>query len=213
MSGKVFDADYFERGPEAGVSCYTRYRWLPYKTIPVVMTYIDYLGIDRGASVLDFGCAKGFYVRAFRLLHRNAWGCDLSAYALSESDKKTRPYLGLCTDDVPVPFERDFDYVIVKDVFEHMFEDSIKKVLEHIKKCSPKKIFVVVPLAEDGKYIIPEDELDATHITRKNKEEWISFLEECGWQLDMFSYRVQGLKDHQAKHARGVGFITLVQGE
>ncbi len=213
MSGEKFNADYFERGPETKVSCYTRYRWLPYKTIPAVMAYIDHLGIERGASVLDFGCAKGFYVRAFRLLRRDAWGCDLSAYALSGSDRKTRPYLGLCTEGAVIPFEWSFDYIIAKDVFEHMSESGITQMLEQAKRCSPKKVFVVVPLAENGKYVIPEDELDTTHIVRKTKDEWLSFLGGCGWQLDSFSYRICGLKDHQAKYAHGVGFFTLTLGE
>jgi hypothetical protein len=32
-AGEQFDADYFERGPESGKSCYHSYRWLPEATI------------------------------------------------------------------------------------------------------------------------------------------------------------------------------------
>ena len=69
MNTNLFDENYFERGVETQTSLYQNYRWMPEQTIPMVMTIIDYLKIQRGATVLDFGCAKGFVVKAFRLLH------------------------------------------------------------------------------------------------------------------------------------------------
>lgn len=205
----VFNFDYFERGPETGVSCYSNYRWLPHKTIPTVMSYIDYLGIERDASVLDFGCAKGFYVKALRLLARDAWGCDASAYALSEADDEIKPYVKLCDGRSPIPFERCFDYIVAKDVLEHLEEIQVLNLLERLKECNPKKLFIIVPLAKNGRYIIPADELDVTHKIRKNKEEWSSLLANKGWSVDVFSFIVPGIKDHHAIYPEGVGFFTL----
>ncbi len=87
--GAVYDADYYERGVESGKSCYSNYRWLPELTIPMAMVLIDTLGIRPGAGqrVLDFGCAKGFVTKALRMLRRDAWGIDISRYALSQAPR------------------------------------------------------------------------------------------------------------------------------
>ena len=209
-SGDKFNLDYFENGPEAGVSCYSNYRWMPEKTLMAVMAYIDYLGIPRGSSVLDFGCAKGFYVKALRMLARDAWGCDVSKYALGAADLEVSTFLGECnTIGLPIPFNRQFDYVISKDVLEHLEVSEVKSFLEAAKNCNPRKILIIVPLAYKGVYVIPEDELDVTHNIRLDKHGWIKLLTSTGLQLDNFTYRVEGIKDHQAIYKQGVGFFTL----
>jgi SAM-dependent methyltransferase len=205
-----FNSDYFERGPESGVSCYSNYRWLAEKTIKVAMTYIDYLGIPRNASVLDFGCAKGYYVKALRILSRDAWGCDVSKYALSQADFDTSPFLVECgEDESPIPFLRKFDYIISKDVLEHLSESQILSFLEDAKTFTPRKMLIIVPLSYKGKYVIPEDEFDVTHKIRKDKNEWIKLLTSTAWELDNFTYRIEGIKDHQSVYKQGVGFFTL----
>lgn len=89
----LYDEDYYERGIENGVSCYTNYRWLPELTIPMAATMIEYLGIDMGDRILDFGCAKGYLVKAFRLLHREAYGFDISDYARENAHDDIRKYV------------------------------------------------------------------------------------------------------------------------
>ena len=87
-----YDADYFERGIETGKSRYQSYRWMPEATTAMAMAIIDELGIKPFDRVLDFGCAKGYLVRALRILHRQAWGVDISEYAISKVDKEVNGY-------------------------------------------------------------------------------------------------------------------------
>ncbi len=87
MGKEEFDRDYFERGIASGKSLYENYRWIPELTIPMAMTYIDTLGLKKEDRILDFGCAKGYVVKALRMLHRKAWGCDVSDYAIESSDQ------------------------------------------------------------------------------------------------------------------------------
>ena len=51
---------YFEKGEG---SAYVNYSWKPELITPFIKGIINKSGIKRGAKVLDFGCAKGFYVK------------------------------------------------------------------------------------------------------------------------------------------------------
>ncbi len=207
-----FDEDYYERGIEKGISCFENYRWLPELTIPAAMACVDYLGIERGDTVLDFGCAKGYYVKALRMLGRTAWGCDASRYAQGKCDASVKPFVKLCTEENPFPFTRSFDFIIAKDVLEHMTEQQVLDFLGHAKDNGAGILFVVVPLATlEGRYIIPEDEKDVTHIIRKTQYQWEYLLTGMTlWELVDFSFKVPGLKEHQtSRYEGGVGFFTL----
>src|ERR1019366_3070489 len=64
--GIAYDADYYLRGKQTGVSLYEDYRWMPELTVPMVGAIRDHLFIEQGETVLDFGCARGYIVKAFR---------------------------------------------------------------------------------------------------------------------------------------------------
>lgn len=210
MSYSPFNRDYYEDGVSKGISFYENYRWMPDKTIPAVMAYIDYLKIPRRAKVLDFGCAKGFYVRAFRLLQRNCWGCDISEYAIQNCDESVRDYVSLCTEKEAIPFNMGFDFIIAKDVLEHMDEVEINKVLCRAAELKAHIFFISVPLALNGKYIVESAELDITHKIRGDFYFWKQLLTDSGcWKLYNFSYDVDGLKSYQPEYSNGVGFFTL----
>lgn len=208
IDGTIYDEDYFEHGIETGKSCYTNYRWMPELTIPMAMSYIDYLRLDRKDTILDFGGSKGFVVKALRLLHRQAWGCDISRYAINCVDLETRAYCLLSDGKIVVPFDRDFDYILAKDVFEHISEEDIIYVLTELRKKS-KYLFSVTPLGERDKFVIPAYNLDITHVLAKDKDWWIDKFDEAGWNLVNFSYYVGGIKESWANFKRGNGFFLL----
>ena len=56
-----------------------------------------------------------------------------------------------------------FDYIISKDVFEHIEPKDLKKILKEMSKIT-KELFVVVPLGDNGKYRIESYHGDKTHI-------------------------------------------------
>ena len=116
MNSNYFDEDYFERGIETGKSGYQNYHWIPELTIPFTMAMIDYLGINRYDTVLDWGCAKGYTVKALRMLGRLSWGVDISPYALRNIDHEVEKYC--CHVEFLMKYY--FDFCIAKDVFEHI---------------------------------------------------------------------------------------------
>lgn len=198
----LYDEDYYERGIENGVSCYTNYRWLPELTIPMAATMIEYLGIDMGDRILDFGCAKGYLVKAFRLLHREAYGFDISDYARENAHDDIRKYV---SNDLRM--WGGMDWVISKDVFEHISYEEIDKWISDLSKIS-KNAFVIVPLGENGRYIVPAYELDATHIIRENLEWWKKKLEENGFHVKSAEYKVPFIKENWNKWEYGNGFFV-----
>ena len=211
MSNCVYNEDYFERGIETGTSGYQNYRWLPELTIPMAMTIIDYLKLGRDSKILDYGCAKGFLVKALRLLYRQAWGTDLSEYAINSADNNTRQFLELCSPFAVVPFDMDFDVVIAKDIFEHINENNIDHILVELGKKS-ESLFAIIPLGRDDKYIIPAYGMDVTHKLAKSPEWWIKRFEANNWTLKEFSYYIPGIKESWSNFKNSNGFFLLDKG-
>ncbi len=204
----VFDKDYFENGVATGKSLYTNFRWLPEMTIKFVHKIIKLLNLRETDKVLDYGCAKGFMVKAFRLLDIDAYGCDISEYAISNADPEVKSFCRL-SDSSAIPFENvDFNWVVCKDVLEHLNESEVQTFLEDAYKKS-NNLFVIVPLGINDKYIIPSYALDSTHILAKDREWWEAKFESAGWGLKSFSYAIKGMKDNWAQFDKGNGFFIL----
>ena len=206
-----YDADYFENGIETGKSCYTNYRWIPELTVRMAHHLIRHLNLTAGERVLDYGCAKGFTVKALRMLDVEAYGCDISAYAIDNVDAEVRHYCKLIKPAGSViPFRQKFDWIISKDVLEHMTERSIDRFLKESLKHS-KRAFHVIPLGDGrGKYIVPDYQRDVTHITAQDVSWWEAKFASCGWHISTFSYSVKGVKDVWTdRYKRGNGFFNL----
>ena len=215
MVDNPYDMEYFEDGIQKHISNYEKYRWMPEKTIPIVKAYINWLKMNTGDTVLDFGAAKGYTVRAFRELGFNAWGCDISSYAVNNCDPKVKHFMRLCTNRKPVPFgDVKFDFIIAKDVLEHIPSTFLSLTLQSLFSVSTRKtkLFVMVPLAKysGGPYLLDLSENDATHVIREDLEGWKRLLGHKIWNVEDASYCVPGICDKYSK-AKCVGFMTLVR--
>lgn len=200
-----YDEDYYERGIATGKSCYENYRWIPELTIPMAMTIIDLLRIERGATVLDFGCAKGFLVKALRMLYRDAWGVDYSDYAISKLDAEVKEFCG----PIQSLLRYDgFEYMIAKDVLEHIEKGKINDWLMILRE-KGKKLLAIIPLGENGKYRVPAYEKDITHRIKENENWWVETFAKAGWNVEWYGFRVAGIKDNWAMYERGNGFYVL----
>lgn len=200
-----YDEDYYERGIATGKSCYENYRWIPELTIPMAMTIIDLLRIERGATVLDFGCAKGFLVKALRMLYRDAWGVDCSDYAIGKLDAEVKAFCG----PIQSLMRHDgFEHIIAKDVLEHIEKGKIHDWLTILRE-KGKKLLAIIPLGENGKYRVPAYEKDVTHRIKENENWWLEAFAKAGWNVEWYGFRVAGIKDNWAMYERGNGFYVL----
>lgn len=197
----MYDADYYLRGKQTGQSLYENYRWMPELTMPMAWTMIQHLGVEKYHTILDFGAARGYTVKALRSYGYEAYGIDISEWAVANCDPDVVRYM-TCTGEIP-----EVDWIIAKDVLEHVHcaADVIQEMLEKARK----GIFVVVPLSfSDGTpYVVPEYELDVTHIHRLTLGSWARMFMCPGVEVTA-SYRVPGIKDNYSRYWAGNGFIT-----
>ena len=84
---EVFDKDYYENGVSKGISGYTNYHYRPEYVFPVAQKIKNHFG---PFTVLDYGAAKGYLVKALRLLDVNAYGYDISKYAVENADPQIK---------------------------------------------------------------------------------------------------------------------------
>ncbi len=189
---EYYDRDYYERGLETGKSCYSNYRWMPEQTMSMAMTMIDFLGIRRGQTVLDYGCSKGYLVKAFNLLHRNAWGVDVSKYAIDNVDVQVKDRCFSSLAELESRFEGTFDFCIAKDVFEHVCAPDLNLLLRRI---NAERMLSIVPLGSDGQYRAPANDLDSSHVICEDEGWWVELFKSSGWVVKNFTFRVSGIKE------------------
>lgn len=207
---KNFDENYYERGLEMGISGYSNYRWMPELTIPMCFEMIEILDIKKQQTILDFGCAKGYVVKAFRLLNRKAYGADISDYAIKNCPVEIKKYLHkICPyEKIPIVKSKVYDWIIAKDVLEHINYEHIDGVLKTLREAG-NGLFVIVPLGDSKKYVIPAYEVDKTHVIRENMEWWKEKFVNDGYKIVKSKYKMGNLKYNWSTWKRGNGFFIL----
>lgn len=199
-NGTEYNEQYYEHGSESGVSCYSNYRWLPELTIPMAHTISKYLNIENHEHILDFGCAKGYLVHAMRLIHHQAWGYDISEYALNNAHPDVKPFV---TNIWPV---RKYDWLIAKDVLEHIDYSEIDALLAKFRNIT-SKIFCVIPLGNGVSYNIKSYDLDKTHKIKEDHLWWRQAFLRAGFSQISYTMRVPNLKENYSKWPDGNIFI------
>jgi hypothetical protein len=199
----VFDEKYFEDGVRNRVSAYENYRWMPERTIREASSIINNISFEK---VLDYGCAKGFMVYAMRLLGKEAFGVDVSEYAVNNCHPKVKEYLSVI--ETPEDIKGGWDLIIAKDVLEHIPKEQIPVTLSAFRRRC-KNLFVAVPLGDGKRYRIREYEMDVTHIIREPEEWWLTTIVEAGFKINYFDYQFYHLKENwTTNHPHGNAFIV-----
>lgn len=207
MKDSLFTEAYYMRGPQAGLSNYENYRWLGPPTLASCVSMAKHLGIRYGDSIIDWGCALGMYVKAFRDLGHEAFGYDTSDFAIKNAHEDAKPFV---SDASPAS---QFDWVILKDTAEHIPYGELTRIVPTLATFIAKKgMFFVVPICEKqgGRYVRKEDEADSTHMIRWTLNEWILFLEDHAPNFNVSgSYHIHGVKPASATVVHSCGFLTL----
>ena len=204
----LFDKEYFEQGPMTGKSLYTNYRWLPELTLPLCHHIVRYCGIQEEDRILDFGCAKGFTVLGLRMLGYEAYGVDVSKYAISQAPKEVNGFVNHIE-----PFEDlsgifgAVDWVLCKDILEHLPYEKIDDQLQ-ILAGTTQHLMAMVPLGDGTKYYIEAYENDVTHIIREDLKWWEDKFFKNGFNITEMTYDMGPFKRNWQIHPHGNGLFS-----
>lgn len=125
-------------------------------------------------KVLDAGCAKGFLVEALRDRGVEAYGIDISEYAINEVRNDIKPYCKV--KSILDPLEDTYDLILNIEVLEHLQqEQDINIAIKNICSHTNKVIFSSSP----------HDLREVTHYNVKSIEEWVEKFYDNGFVRDV----------------------------
>jgi len=138
---KQYGRDYFDGQRSFGYGGY-HYdgRW-----VPVADDIIDHYGLGITDMVLDIGCAKGFLVHDLYIAAPEAFGLDISSYAIRNChpDVVGRLHLG-SADDLSIFPDDSFDLVLSINTLHNLPRSRLVKALQEIMRVSRGSAFVQV---------------------------------------------------------------------
>lgn len=124
-------------------------------------------------KTLDIGCAKGFLVEALRDRGVEAYGIDISEYAISQVRDDIRPYcrVGSATETQT----EKYDLVTCIEVLEHLDKEDIVKAIDVMCSITDDIIFSSTPF----------DYEEETHISVHPVEYWVERFYYNGFYHDL----------------------------
>lgn len=126
----------------------------------------------RPKTVLDAGCAMGHFVAAMRDMGVEAYGVDISKYAIENVREDIKPYCVAQSITKPLPenFPKKFDIVFSAEVLEHIYEDEVEDAIANIANAADVFLFCSTP----------DDIEDPTHVNVRQPEYWAKLMAKHG---------------------------------
>ena len=125
------------------------------------------------ARVLDAGCAFGLLVEALRRKGVEAYGIDISEYAISQVAAEVKPYCRVASAGQPL--EEMYDLIVTIEVLEHMPPAEAERAVENFCRHANRVLFSSSP----------EDYGEATHINVHPPEYWAEKFARYGFYRDV----------------------------
>ena len=152
----------------------------------VAKDIVAHFGLSPGDRVLDVGCAKGFLVKDLLALGIDAFGVDISSYALLHCESEVIGRLHLGSADRLIFPDGSFDAVISINTIHNLPRDRCLAALSSIERLAPGKGFVQVDsyLNADQKAIFESWVLTAMY--HDYPEGWQQLFLESGYKGDWF---------------------------
>jgi SAM-dependent methyltransferase len=167
--GKLYDEQYYKTG--CGPVPYTRAepQWSPFFG-SIAEQLIRAFHPKR---VLDAGCALGFLVEAFWDRGVEAWGIDVSPYAIAHVRRDMQAYCSVASlaDGIP----GSFDLITCIEVLEHMPESQGLSAIGHMTKAADIVLFSSTPY----------DLEEATHFNVRPLLYWLQAFRDHGFSPDL----------------------------
>lgn len=98
-------------------------------------------------KTLDVGCAVGYLVEGLRDRGVEAWGVDISDYAISKVRDDIKPYCRV--QSATVPINEKYDLITCIEVMEHLKPEEFNKAIENICNATDTVLFSSTPFDYD----------------------------------------------------------------
>lgn len=153
-------------------------------------------------TVLDAGCAMGYLVAALRDRGVEAYGVDISEYAISMVREDIRPYcvVGSIIDPLPAELPHHYDLVITIEMLEHLYEEEGRKAIKNLCALSECVIFSSTP----------DDFIERTHFNVRQREYWVRLFAEEGFCNDL-NYKPAYAAPHAICFKKSVDWMLQVE--
>lgn len=124
-------------------------------------------------TVLDVGCAMGFLVEGLRARNIQAFGVDVSEYAIHHVHNSVAEFctLGSATE----PFARTYDLIVCIEVLEHLAPRDAERAVENLCRHSDDILFSSTP----------SDFREPSHINVQPPAYWVELFARQGFYHDL----------------------------
>jgi len=169
-SGSDYGPDYYETYGRLGSGSYSRDNpfWLELFG-RVADEIIRRLG---PCNVLDVGCAKGFLVESLRDRGVEAYGFDISEYAISKVRDDIRPYCWVSSAREGI--QRHYELIICIEVCEHLAEEEANEAVRQMTSHADTVLFSSTPT----------DFTEATHVNVRPIIDWLRLFGQFSFTPD-----------------------------
>jgi SAM-dependent methyltransferase len=127
----------------------------------------------RPSSVLDAGCAMGFLVESLGERGVEAWGVDVSEYAIAQADASVRERCSVAS--LTAPIERRYDLITCIEVLEHVPPAETDRAVANLCGATDRLLLSTTP----------QDYGEPTHLNVQPPEFWSALLAREGFMRDL----------------------------
>lgn len=157
-----FDKDYFIGGNKSNYYYYGVADDMVSRCLEIIEKY-------HPKRLLDIGCAYGYFVGTFRKNGVDAYGIDISEFAIEQACEEAKRYIFKAkAQDIPFP-DNFFDLIVSWDTLEHIPEQDLPKATSEINRVGQRQRIVIATEILLG-------DKDKSHVIIKPLEWWKKYL-------------------------------------
>lgn len=194
MPAADYDEDYFDGGVDCHPAGYTEYKrssvydaltgyekWKQ-KAWKFWQKYQDqFPNGPSDVKILDIGCGKGFLVQDLRELGFDAWGIDISPYAISQAAPEVAPFLSVGDIKNLASYGVDeFDAVVGFRVLPCFTNAELLILSPEIVRISKKQFFLIDC---NDYYTAEELQVVNQYYNMKTKEQWQNLMPKSAFMI------------------------------
>lgn len=183
--GRKFSFDYFDGDRNHG---YGGFNYFSKFWQPVIPTIVETYGINTSSSVLDVGCAKGFFLYDLQeaIPGISITGIDISEYAIENAKPEVKDYLQVA-NATKLPFKDEtFDFVMSINTIHNLNRDDCALSLQEIERVTKGNSFITVDAYRNDEEKARMEAWNLTALTMMAVDEWKEFFLEVGYTGDYY---------------------------